>query len=348
MVHWVGFDVSKATFDAACVRAGQKWPATPLCDVPTRKFARTREGVECFVGWLDGLMEDDAQDNRARVVMEATGTYSVELAVWLLERRASLEPAIVCPSHTAAFIKSLGLRNKTDTIDARALAFYGVEREPPPYEPPTPEIAELRALSRCRDALVRERTAADNRAQEGSVSKLVQRIQAKRLRLLDGDIQRIEADMKRLVDATPQLAHDITLLSSIHGVGFITAVVIIAELGDLRRFRKARQLTAFAGLSPRIYQSGISVTARPRMCKKGNPRVRQVLYLCALATIRAPNDLQRTYRRLLEKGKSPMSAIGAVMRKLLTVMRRLLISHNTFNADWKLSGAQHNACQYTL
>ena len=344
VVHWVGLDVSKETFDAALVRMGQKFPSTPLCDVPARSFERSSEGVECFLGWLSALTENDAEQSRMRVVMEATGKYSIELAVWLLEQQPSLEPAIVCPSHTAAFIKSLGLRNKTDKLEARALAFYGVEREPVAYEPPTPEHAELQALSRYRDALVRERTAEGNRAKQGSASKPVRQMQAKRLRLLEGDIKRIEAGMKRVVQAAPQLKHDIELLSSIYGVGFIVAVVIIAELGGLRRFRKARQLTAFAGVSPRIYQSGTSVSGRPRMCKKGNPRVRHVLYLSALTTIRGNNDLQRTYQRLLKEGKSPMAAIGAVMRKLLIVMRALLITETTYDPDWKLNRKRQPIC----
>ena len=345
VIHWVGLDVSKRTFDAGFVSAGQKYPATALCDVPVCSFERSRQGVECFLGWLNGFTDSDAEQSQVRVVMEATGKYSIGLAVWLIEQQSSLQPAIVCPSHTAAFIKSLGLRNKTDRLEARALAFYGVEREPVPYEPATPELAELQALSRYRDALVRESTATGNRAEQGSASKVVRRMHTKRLRLLEGDIKRIEDEMKRVVDAAPQLKRDIELLSSIYGVGFIVAVVIIAELGDLRRFHKARQLTAFAGVSPRIYQSGTSVSGRPRMCKKGNPRVRHVLYLSALVTIRGSNDLQRTYQRLLKEGKSPMAAIGAVMRKLLILMRALLITGNPYNPDWKLHGRLQPICE---
>jgi transposase len=335
VVDWVGVDVSKASFDAAFARMDQKLCSTRLCDLPVRRFERTRQGVECFVDWLSALSEDDGEQGQVRVAMEATGNYSIELAVWMLELRPSLQPAVVCPSHTAAFITSLGSRNKTDALEARALAFYGVEREPLPYEPPSAELAELRALSRYRDALVCQRTAAANRAREGGPSKLVRHTQAKRLRLLNGDIKRIEAEMNRLVKAAPQITHDVALLTSIYGVGFIVAVVIVAELGDLRRFRKARKLTAFAGVSPRVYQSGTSVARPARMCKKGNPRVRQVLYLSALVAVRGRNNLQRTYTRLLTQGKSPMAALGAVMRKLLVVMRALLITNTTYDPDWQ-------------
>ena len=136
-VHWVGVGVSKASFDAAFVRMDQKVSSTRLCDLPARRFQRSRHGVECFVNWLRALSEDEGEESKVRVAMEATGNYSIELAVWMLEQQPSLQPAIVCPSHTAAFMNSLGARNKTDTLEARALAFYGVEREPVAYEPPT-------------------------------------------------------------------------------------------------------------------------------------------------------------------------------------------------------------------
>ena len=345
VTDWVGVDVSKTTFDAGFVRAGQKYPATELREVPAQSFERSPEGVACFLNWVSELRHNNAEQSQVRVAMEATGKYSIELSLWLLERQASLKPAIVCPSNTAAFIKSLGVRNKTDKLEARALAFYGIEREPVAYEPATAEAAELQALSRYRDALVRDRTAAGNRAGEGSMSKQVRQIQAKRLRLLDGDIKRVEAEMKRVVEATPQLKTDIELLSSIYGVGFIVAAVVIAELGDLRRFRKARQLTAFAGVSPRIHLSGTSVTGRPRMCKKGNPRVRQLLYLSALVAVRGRNDFQRTYTRLLKQGKPPMAAIVAVMRKLLVLMRALLITQTPYDPNWKLRGKVQPICE---
>lgn len=72
-----------------------------------------------------------------RVVMESTGKYSMELSAWLVGKRASLATAIANAAMTANFIKSLGIRNKTDRMEARALAYYGVERRPAPYEPPT-------------------------------------------------------------------------------------------------------------------------------------------------------------------------------------------------------------------
>lgn len=326
--HWVGADVSKAAFDVALVRANQHYPDTPLRDVPAHKFMRSREGVTQFLSWLDafGLERDEV-----RIVMEATGRFSSELAVWLLDVRPSLRPAIAPPTHTSAFIDSMAVRNKTDRVEARALGFYGVERQPIPYEPLTPERAELRELSRWRDYLVRDRTRLKNKVQESSESSVVTSMRNKRLRLLSADIKRIEESMHKLVEQDEGLKTDIELLCTIHGIAFISATTIVTELGDLRRFQRARQLTAFSGMSPKHHQSGSSIRGKSRLCKQGNPRVRQSLYLCAMIAIRGDNQFRKTYQGLLAQGKAKMVALAAVMRKLLVLMRAILISGKPYS-----------------
>jgi transposase len=336
--HWVGLDVSKQTFDAAVMRCGQRVGITPLSVLPARSFARTPEGVDAFVGWLEDLFKDAENESGVRCVMEATGRYSTELSVWLVERRATLAPAIEPPRQTAAFMESLGIRTMTDQVAARALAAYGMERQPEAYQAASPEELELREVCRYRHSLVEQRTALLNQADECSLGRFVARNQAKRIALLDGDIKRAEAEMRRLVKECKELQGDIALLDSVYGVGFVTAVTVRVELGDLRRFTRARQLNAFAGLNPSFHHSGTSVRGRARMCKQGNARARHALYMSAITIIRGDNDLQRTYTRLIQNGKTKMAAIGAVMRKTLCVMRAILISGKPYDRNWKSGG----------
>ena len=138
--------------------------------------------------------------------------------------------------------------------------------------------------------------------------------------------------MKALVNHDEELKRDVTLLTSIYGVAFINATTILAELGDLRRFALGRQLTAFAGMSPRHRDSGSSVHGRSRLCKQGNPRVRQSLYLSAMVAIRGNNQFRQTYLRLLDEGKAKMVALAAIMRKLLVLMRAILINGQAYQA----------------
>ena len=165
-------------------------------------------------------------------------------------------------------------------------------------------------------------------------------MQAKQLRQLERDIATIEQEMKRVVNEDEAFKRDFDLLTSIDGVGPITALTVLAEIGDLRRFERARQLTAYAGVSPRIVQSGTSVRGKTRMCKRGNQRIRQALYLSAMATLntKKPNSLSEMHYRLCEDGKQGKAALGAVMRKQLTVMRAVLISGKPYDPTFKGCG----------
>ncbi len=327
-LNWIGIDVAKSTFDAAIVISGQRFPETALRDVPVKTFKRTVEGASEFVRWVDAeILRTASETTLTRAVMESTGTYSVELCMWLVEKNESLSPAIVNPQRTAHFIKSLGLRNKTDRLDACALAFYGMERRPAPYVPPSREHHKLQELNRYRDFLVAEHVSMVNREDALSATKSISQVAKRRLKQSESDIAKVEKEMRKVIAENEQLKQDQKLLESIPGVGFLSVCTIMAELGDLRRFERGRQLAAFAGMNPSVKDSGTSVHGRPRLSKSGNARVRRALYLAAMTSIRIEGPLQETYRRLIDRGKCPMAALGAVMRKLLLLMRSLLLAN---------------------
>lgn len=336
--HWVGMDVSKPFFDAALLSWPDQEVGVALREFPAARFARTRAGVERFLVWLEELLGEEIEALETRVVMESTGKYSSALAVWLLECRRPLAAAIVNPEPTARFIQSLALRNTTDRLSARALALFGAQRRPVPYEPLCEEEAELRELVRYRLFLVEQCTAMGNHDGEEAHVRAVLKMQARRHTQIKKDIAALEKKMRALVAKVEWLDKDITLLESIHGVGFITAVTVRAELGDLRRFERARQLSAFAGLSPRQFTSGTSVRKRTRMSKTGNQRVRKVLYMASCSAIVHPNPWQSDYRRLKDNGKESMEALGALMRKILVVMRAILISGEPYDPHYKTRG----------
>jgi transposase len=337
LASWVGIDVAKDTFDA-----GVAWPAlalgfdpSVLRNIPTHTFARTKEGVKEFLDWARTIASE--RGTQLRVVMEATGGYSIGLAAWITEEAPELLPAIANAKRTSDFIKSLGVRNKTDRLEARALALYGLQRQPSPYQPLTPARAQLRSLVRYRDALVQERVAERQRTEEGAASATVRKLQKRRIAQLDRDIQTVEKEMAVTIGREPQLKRDLKLLTSIYGVAFITAAVILAEIGDLRAFKRARQLTAFAGVSPKLLHSGTSRRSS-RLCKEGNGRIRKALYMAATTAIRGDNQLAWYYRKLREAGKPHKAALAAIMRKMLTIMRAILIAEKDYDPHQKAGG----------
>ncbi len=122
------------------------------------------------------------------------------------------------------------------------------------------------------------------------------------------------------------------LLASIPGIGTTTAAAILSEIGSVSQFASARQLTAFAGLDPRIRESGSSVRGRSCLSKAGSPRLRKALYFPALAALRFNPAIAALRARLLAAGKVKKLIMGAAMRKLLQIAFGVLKSGVPFDA----------------
>ena len=339
-LHWIGIDVAKETFEAGLGFAGQRPTTETFRCVPVKSFLRTPEGVAELLAWVDEQLTSRPEAFHLRAVMEATSFYSLELCAWLNQARPELAPAIADPAQTHAYVKSLKLRNKTDRTDARALSFYGVERHPKPYEALSEEHQQLRELVRYRDVLITEKVAEGNRTEQEPANKALRSIQQQRRKQLERNIERVEKEIKNLLRRSPNLQRDYKLLTSIPGVAFVTAIVILSEMGDLRRFTRARQATAYAGVTPRRVESGTSVNKKTKMSKKGNPRVRKALYMAAMTTIRTSPELRRIYDKIKQRSGKGAVALGVIMRKLVTIMRALLITETPFEACGKLGGKQ--------
>jgi len=322
-LHWAGIDLAKLTFQIAT------WGHQDLCAMQVGSFDRTRKGTKRALAWLRSQLPEGA---RIGIVMEATGKFADEVAAWLLDMDPTLHVAIVNPGQTCAFIRSLGLRNKTDDLDARALAKYGQERKPAPWERPTPELAALKDLVRVRMNLVQARTAMTLRKRDHKrAAKEATQALTMVIKSLKGQIEALDRAILAHVTANPSLAEPVKRLMSIKGVAIVTATTILAELGDLRRFPKSRQLVAFAGMSPMQRQSGTSLNGKARLCKQGSSRARAALYMAAGSAARFNPELKAVYVGLVAKGKHKRSALGAVMRKLLVLMRAVLIA----GKDWR-------------
>jgi len=283
-----------------------------------RSFARTPKVMKGVLKWL---REELPAGSSLGIVMEATGTFGQEVGSWLLKLDPTVRIAIVNPGQTSAFITSLGFRNKTDELDAKGLARYGKERNPVPWIPLTPELATLQDLVRTRADLVKTRTAMTLRLNDHARTSAASNALREVIQALASQIKALDVAMASHLAANKSLAHPVERYISIKGIAIVTATTVLAELGDLTRFSRSRQLTAFAGLSPKRKQSGTSVHGKTHLCKKGSARIRAVLYMAAGCAVRFNPDMKATYQNLLARGKEKRAALGAVMRKLLVLMR---------------------------
>jgi transposase len=327
---WSGIDVGKVSFEASWVEPDSR--VEELAKIAHRSFARSPQGVQAYLKWLD--RQARARALHVRVVMEATGRYSLELIAWLLAERPALEPALVNPKQARHFQKSLGLRNKTDAVDARSLGLMGQQRRPPAYSPLPPAYQALRDLIRQRRALVEILVSENNRLSEAPTSKSVRAVLESHVRSLKKLIERLEKTMRKTVESSEELKRDVELLTTLPGVGWIVALTILGELGDLRRYRRSRQVAAAAGLAPCNHQSG--ETHRPaRIDRNGSGELRAMLYLTALTVCRSQYRLARVYHHLIDDNHlCKRQALVALMRRTLIIGRALLIHNRPYDDNF--------------
>lgn len=318
--RWLGLDISSATFDAALGVEG----SAPELRADVHNHPRTRAGIQACL---------DQAGEVAGVALESTGRFSQEVAEWLREVRPGLRVCVLNPMQVKAFGRSLAVRNKNDRIDARVIACFAASHRPEASWVPEPERMRLRELLHEREALVQMLADTRKRPNSGQ-SDLLTDVREGLERQLKDAISRIEAGIHDLMDAHPAMKADMRRLMTIPGIGPIVAISVLAILGDLRRFQRARQLGAYVGVSPRQRLSGTSVRGRTRMCKQGNSRIRQLLYLAAMASLRSDGPMKAVFDELVARGKARKSALGAVMRRLLLLMRALLVHEMDYRADY--------------
>ena len=149
---------------------------------------------------------------------------------------------------------------------------------------------------------------------------------------LDAQIEKTERAIKDHISNHPTLKQQRDLLVSIPGIADTTAA-ILSELLDVSQFTEARQVAAFAGLVPRLRQSGSSVRVRAWLSKVGSARLRKSLYFPAMAALRFNPAVRALGDRLKAGGKCKMVVLGAAMRKLLCIAFGVLKSGKPFDAS---------------
>lgn len=170
-----------------------------------------------------------------------------------------------------------------------------------------------------------------NRLSSGLMDEDVRGIINEHLAFLDEQIKQIKRLIQEHIKRHPGLREQQQLLASIPGIGELTAAKLLAEIGDLSNYESARQVAAYAGLTPRREVSGSSVRGRARLSKTGNAALRKALYLPAIVAKQHNPAIKAFCERLSKNGKSKMAVIGAAMRKLLHLAYGVLKSGKAFD-----------------
>jgi transposase len=296
----IGVDVSKDWLDAH-----------RLADGAARRFANDKTGRKALIKWI-------VTTPPKCIVFEPTGPYHRQLERAL--DAAGLPIAKVNPRQARRFAEAAGKLVKTDRVDAAMLARMGelLELQPRPCVSET--IVELKELHLARAALIKDRTAARNRAKAITLA-LLERQNKKRLAEIEVKIQEIDVAIEKLILDDAPLARRFEILLSIPGVSKITAFALLIEMPELGGL-DGKQAASLAGLAPVERQSGS--WKGHAYIRGGRAFLRQALYMPALVACRFNTDSRALYQRLVKAGKPAKVAITAVMRKLVVLANALL------------------------
>ncbi len=287
-----------------------------------RSFNNTLEGHAQIVKTLS------SKKGEVRVCLEATGIYHFDLAV-ALSRSNTLKVMVVNPKAARHFAVALMTRSKTDQVDANVLALHAETMPFEAWQVPDGKVLELRAFSRKIAALTNLKTQTKNQlhALKSSVSvpEIILEETQVSIEFFEMQIQRLKEHALTLIGSEETLQRSLEIITSIKGIAESSAIQLLGELLILPKGMNNRQWVAFAGLDPRHYQSGTSVSKKPRISKAGNSYLRRALYMPALCASRRDPYVSAYYQHLIEnQGLKKMQAVCAVMRKLLHAIHAML------------------------
>lgn len=295
---YIGVDVSKRHLDIHMPGGRQT-----RCD-------NTPEAVERFVDSLRAISD-------AHVVCEATGGYERPLVRSLLT--SAIRISVVQPGRVRHFALAEGLLAKTDRIDAALIARFGEKMDPRPEIAPDPDALRLREMLEARRTLVDFITETSARLElaEGYLAEELKRT----LDSLEGQRDRIERDIATHMRTCAELKTRSTRMQELKGVGPVLSGTLLAYVPELGKVSD-KTLASLVGVAPYPRESG-TFKGR-RTIRGGRSQVRNVLYMAAVAAAHSNPILKAFYDRLRNKGKPAKVALVAVMRKMLSVINRLI------------------------
>jgi transposase len=302
-------------------------------------FTNNAKGFNDLVTWVNKMA---IKEMRVRYVMEATGIYHEKLAYYLSEQHQDV--SIVLPNKISNYFRTLDIKTITDKTASQAICRFGLERKLEIWKKPEKIFKDLKQLTRERDQLIADRTVLKNqlhaeRAEAFPNKSSIKRI-TKRIELIDKQELEIKAELAAIVEKDTELVKKIDTITTIPGVGKLTAVIVLAETNGFELIKNKKQLVSYSGLDVRLKDSGTSVKGKPKISKKGNRHLRKAMYMPALAAMRFNDHHKAVFVRLVSKHGIKMKAAVAVQRKILELIYIIYKTNKAFDKDYMKPSGQ--------
>ena len=336
---YLGIDVSKASLSVALISSGNKvlWSG--------RKIANQPSGFKQLVEHVSKIAEKNSVDGGYAIAagMESTGAYGEQLSYYLADNNLSgrISLYVLNPLAVKAYRKATMQLNKNDAADAKLIAKYLISmtatQEITPWQAPSKAERLLRELTRRRAELITLREAEYNRLEKFQSSDnhpqpVIENIH-ELIANLEQLIREIDEAIEKHIDDSG-MRDTAELLRSIDGIGKVSSASFIGEIGDISRYKSAKQLVSRLGIAPCEHESGTSIHKKPAMSRMGSAGLGHALYMAALVATRRNKVIREFYNRLLERGKRKKLAVIASMRKLLHIIWGVLTHKRRFDPEY--------------
>jgi len=261
-----------------------------------------------------------------RILVEATGGYERLLAESCAERNMPI--IIVQPIQVRQFAKAQGILAKTDKIDARLIAQFGVMLQPDIRPLPSKKVRYIKDLVARKRQLNEARTQEPNRLNKAP--KVLLASHKRLLKVLDKEILWVNDKLSKEIIEPSEWKQTYDIISSVPGVGDGVAFTLLAELPELGRLSN-RQISALCGLAPFNRDSG--QMRGKRRIRGGRAPIRTVLYMAMLSAIQHNPVMKKFYQHLVAQGKHKKVALTACMRKMMTILNAMVRD----NKAWEMN-----------
>ncbi len=321
-LSYVGVDVSAKSFTTII---GQQGSRTEPLDLPN-----DAKGHKKLIRMIT------KSGSHARVVLEATGVYSLDLAL-ALHRADRVEVMVANPRAINQFAEAYMRRSKTDSLDANIILEFAMRMDFKAWSPPESHLLDLRAVSRRIAGMTKMATQEKNRLHAAdSFDEMTEIVRADiedNLEHLERRIEWLRKQALELIDEHPTLQRAFAHITSVKGIAVAAGIHILAEVSVLPADMDVRQWVAHAGIDPRQFQSGTAVDKPARISRRGNVHLRRALFMPALVAVQYEPHVRAFYDKLVARGKTKMQANVAVMRKLLHAIYGMLKHDRDFDGE---------------
>jgi transposase len=312
---YLGIDVSKLWFDTSLLPVTNHQKQALV----TQRFDNNIAGMKAFKSWLKNNAV--TADENTLIVIENTGVY--HRLIWSFCSKHNLNLHI----GNAAHIKwSLGItRGKSDVIDSQRLCMYCYKQaaELKATAPLNPIFIQLKDLMTSRTRLIAQLHSTKNYVKEIKSTNdiyLLTILEKSHKAAIDGikkSITQIESAIRKIVQDDEKIKANYELITSIPGVGEMTAVYIICCTNNFATKISGKQLASYAGVVPFEYSSGTSIRGKNRGHKMANKELKRMLHMCALTSIKYTPEFKDYFNRKKAEGKNGMLVLNAIRNKLV-------------------------------